>query len=311
MDQIPSFLELDQGSPYIDDGGVFDDQALRIGEVKEIIQPSDPRSISKKFREYTVFVQRRANGTYTNMTYENCLLANRFGTSGDRTKYTLRVDPQYKAGDDSSFTSPGLGARVLIACINGDMHNAIIIGGISNPVDGSEEGELERGHYYEFEFNGVRLAIEKDGSLKLGVQGPTDTSGKVLEEIGVVVSVSSAGVVTLSNPQASIEIGDKITLRTKQSLVEISDQAVNIGSGTGTEPVFRGRTKRGAETAIATAWGLFMAALTAYAATIQPIADPSGSATSALVAATSAMTAAIQAFEVSSEASLTLKTKAC
>ncbi len=207
MDQIPSFLEHDNPDFRIDDGGVFDDFGLRIGEVKEIIQPSDPRSVSKKFREYTVFVQRRANGTYVNQTYENCLLMNQFGSLADFVRYTVRVDPQYQEGDAATFTGPGLGARVLILCINGEMHNAVIMGGLPNAKDKSEQKDEKRGHHYEREFNGVNVAIEDDGSVKVLVRGKTDASGKVQKEIGTSISVDVEGNCTIDTPKATIKLG--------------------------------------------------------------------------------------------------------
>lgn len=209
MDQIPSFLEVAGNRRSIDNGGVFDDNVLHIGEVKEIIYPSDERSVSKKFREYTVFVQRRANGTYVNQVYENCLLANQFGTSGDRVRYTLRPDPQVKSGVDSTFTGPGLGARVLIQCINGEMHSAIIVGGLSNADDTAEQQaeDDKRGHYYEFEFNGVQVAIEDDGSMKLLVKGKTDAAGKVQNENGTSITVAADGTCTIDTPKARFKVG--------------------------------------------------------------------------------------------------------
>jgi hypothetical protein len=210
MTQIPSFLEIAGNRRSIDSGGVFDDNALHIGEVKEIVYPSDERSLSKKFREYTVFVQRRANGTYVNQVYENCLLASQFGTPGDCLRYTLRADPQVKSGVDSTFTGPGLGARVLIQCINGEMHNAVIVGALQNADDTSEQKaeKDKRGHHLEWEFNGVNIAIEDDGSLHLFVKGKTDASGKVQNENGTRITIAADGTCTISTPKAKFKVGE-------------------------------------------------------------------------------------------------------
>jgi hypothetical protein len=88
---IPAFLDLAVPRRF-SDGGAFNEPFLRMGEVQDIIYPDDKRSRSKKFVEYRVLVQRRANGTGNTKVYENCMLWNPLAGLADRCEFTLRAD---------------------------------------------------------------------------------------------------------------------------------------------------------------------------------------------------------------------------
>ena len=65
MDVIPSIY----GQGYVGDSvyydtDVFNDTRLKWGEVKKLILPTDPESISKKFNEYTVSLIEFGNGVF-------------------------------------------------------------------------------------------------------------------------------------------------------------------------------------------------------------------------------------------------------
>lgn len=168
MDIIPSFLS--QDSFY--DGDAFGNIRLRMGEVQEIIPHTDHRSYSKKYNEYTVLVQHRSNGTVVGRMYSHCLVSTLFGGGADRMVYTLRAD---RSGKEKSGLF-GMGSKVLLLCVNGDTHNAVIIGGIRDSKDTKDDPI--KGHHLHFTFNGVSILIDKDGQLLMEVGGATDHLGK-------------------------------------------------------------------------------------------------------------------------------------
>lgn len=165
---VPSFLSTEGASNYYG-GDMFNNNELRMGEVQEIIDPTDIRSVSKKFNEYSVFVEHTANGTAVTKMYEHCMLINEFGSLADSLVFTLRTDPSAIRGK-----GPGLGAKVVILCINGAGHAPLIIGGVRDTKD---KNDLKAGHHLDFVFNGVAIGIDNDGQLSLKVQGATDLKG--------------------------------------------------------------------------------------------------------------------------------------
>jgi hypothetical protein len=176
---IPSSLAL-QATPKHHDGGVFDNTRLRMGEVQEVIYPNDAKSLSKKFVEYTVFVQHRGGGTGLGKMYHHCVLVSAFGGLADQMHYTLRADttPSTKKKGSKGL---GLGSKVLLLCINGEHNNAVILGGLRDQSDKSGFGGIEAkdlGHYFYFNFNGVSAYIDKDGQLVVTYNGKTGVDGK-------------------------------------------------------------------------------------------------------------------------------------
>ena len=159
----------------------MDSYMTRRGEVREIIYPDDDRSISKKRLEYRVAVQHR--DPFTNAASSRdyqCSVADMLGGNADHLTWTYRVDPE--GGDEAGL---GLGSKVLVSCIDGSDAEAIIVGG--TPDDALEAEDVEklgeklrdRGHHLVWVFNGIRIAVTKDGALILRRQGATDEKGKV------------------------------------------------------------------------------------------------------------------------------------
>ena len=151
---------------------------LLMGEVKEIIDPTDAKSLSKKYLEYTVDVQHRSgSGPASTVRFTNCLLVNPFGGIADKIHYTLRADPDDPTGKDVAKT----GAKVLLLCVHGSSNNAFIIGGIREDKgkDEKEFPDKKDQHQLFFEFNGVQLNINNDGELQVRYRGPTAVSGKL------------------------------------------------------------------------------------------------------------------------------------
>jgi phage baseplate assembly protein gpV len=196
---IPSSLGI-QVTPRHHDGDVFDNTRLRMGEVKEIVYPNDSKSLSKKFVEYSVFVQHRGGGTGLGKMYYHCVLSSSFGGFADQCHYTFRVDASVKKGE------LGLGSKVLLLCINGEHSNAVIVGGLRDQSDKSGFGGKEAkdlGHYFHFNFNGVSADIDKDGQFTLVYNGATKIDGTTS------VDSSKTGTRFQLDKEGNARLGDK------------------------------------------------------------------------------------------------------
>jgi hypothetical protein len=176
-DILPSHTKLAARERF-HDGHVFDDVALRYGEIQTIITPDMPRSRTKKFIEYDVYCQYRARNKSANgRMYQNCLLANPLGGLADYAMWTLR-------GEDSATKDTnnrlGKGSKVLILCVNGETTQAVIIGGMRDQADdGTKTDVKDLGHHLDWVFNGVRAFIDKDGALTVTYGGKTTIDGKL------------------------------------------------------------------------------------------------------------------------------------
>ena len=150
-----------------------DTTQLLLGEVKEIIPPTDNRSMSKKYLEYNVEVQHKDGpGAFTVVTFTNCLLMNSLAAVADKHHYTLRADKSTPAPDRGTTT----GAKVLVLCLGGNASSAFIIGGIREDLTPDAND-----HHYFFEFNGIQATINKDGELQLKYRGATKINGDLTD----------------------------------------------------------------------------------------------------------------------------------
>lgn len=223
---IPSYLGATNVG-QIEDDGSFSNFPLRIGEVDEIIYPSDDRSRSKKVVEYLVTVQHFNHDNYTGSGLQyQCTLSNLFGSVPDRFQYTLRAAKDAQ----KDKTGQGKGAKVLILCVNGAFNDAVIIGGIADQEDGSQEKDKakDRKHYLEYLFNGVKLEINDDGEFILKYTGKSTIEGKLddntdEDQTGTQIKISKNGNLTLSTKDDEQNIvldheNEKITIKHKEGV---------------------------------------------------------------------------------------------
>jgi hypothetical protein len=176
----------------------MNDYVLRFGEVKEVVWPSSAHSYTKTTVEYVVQVMHRnGNNTPSTTTFRGCTVSNLFGGTADRFSATLRADPN----TDKPF---GVGAKVLLLCLDGNQQRSIILGGIkdtaSSQVDNSEDG-----HHLFFEFNGIRFTVDKEGQATVLFRGATKADGTLSDDAdteaeGTKVSFTREGNVTIATP---------------------------------------------------------------------------------------------------------------
>lgn len=167
----------------------FSNWGLRVGLVRELIKPTDQRSVSKKFNEYQVeVIYRDRMGRTIMSTYPNCFLASAMGGLGDKFRFTHRFSPQ------TTQAGIGEGSKVIIGHLNGDKHQAVILAGIR---DQDDTPDPDLGHCLHWEFNGIRSVINDDGEFKLSFLGATKYDGSLLD--GVSASASGTFVQMLKN----------------------------------------------------------------------------------------------------------------
>ncbi len=246
-DVIPSYLSLG-ATPQFSDGGVFDEFALRYGEVQEIIYPDSNKSRWKGAVEYNVFVQRKINGAWVGAMYLNCLMNNVFGGAADQCRWTPRVpdSPSTTVTYNENNGGIALGSKVLLLCLNGETSEAYIIGGLHDK-DFKDDKAKDLGHHYFSIFNGISCFIDKDGQLTVTYGGKTKIDGKKDDEakdeqVGSYVKFSKNG---------NIEVSDKdgknaviIDHENKKVLVKREDEFV---VGDGEDKMLRGSSFRDAQ----------------------------------------------------------------
>lgn len=153
----------------------FNNVALRQGEVRKVLYPTDPKNISKTVVEYSVAVQvRNGQGPATIVNYPNCQVLNLFGGISDKVRYTYRA--QTKEPEDKKTVSDG--SKVMVLCVNGELRRAFIVGGLNEDTQPEKE---EDGHNLRFEFNGIRFDVNKDGELRVDFRGATKADGKLVD----------------------------------------------------------------------------------------------------------------------------------
>jgi phage gp45-like len=205
---------------------------IRAGEVVGMYFPKDPGNLSKKHIEYAVNVYHRdGRGVATIVPYR-CLLAEGMGGIADYLRFSLRpADKKAKNTTDSVMSN---GARVLIACPNGDMSQAVIIGCLKHSQSGDPE-ERQRGQpgqdggqFYQLHLNGVAIDINDDGELLLQTNGPTKIDGKPSDRVdenqeGSFIRLAKDGTITISNNRTEDE-GESIVISTADKKITIKSE---------------------------------------------------------------------------------------
>jgi hypothetical protein len=146
------------------------DNGLHFGEIVAMFPPNHMANISKKETEYVVMVQLRDSIGILTPTPYRCVRVDGLGGVSDHLRMTVR--PSSGEIKERSITD---GSMVLIACINGDKNNGVILGGIRHPDN--KTVDVSDARYLSFMFNGVAVNIADDGGLKITIAGATKNDG--------------------------------------------------------------------------------------------------------------------------------------
>jgi phage baseplate assembly protein gpV len=218
---------------------------FRSGEVIRKVDPTSQDSRSKLFYEYDVLVSHYENEAFTTKIYRNCFLINSLAGLADKSHFTLR------ASDSNDPAIPGNGSKVLVLCLDGNETQTFIVGGIQAEAD---PDDVDKGHHFYWEFNGVVLEVNDDGSWSITNNGKTNIKGEADKDrdtdgSGTKVSVEANGnftiqtpkgqVIKLDNTDGSITISSdqQVTIKTNQATIDAKQ--ISLG-GQATSPYVKG-----------------------------------------------------------------------
>lgn len=229
---LPHYLEMYEALGV----GAFSNTLLRVGEVKEVLPPDDPKNLSKKFYEYRVLVQHLDTDTLTGSAreYAHCTLLNPFAGLADRLFLKLRADTTQ---DEEGL---GMGSKVLLLCVNGEHNSAVILGGVRDEKDKGDTYPDKDTRFYA-EINGVRVVITGAGEFSFARHGPTKIDGTFegTEPVAGMVFTND-GSVTLGVDQNADGLTDqKIVINHPSKKIEmVAENGVYIGTATDSWPLF-------------------------------------------------------------------------
>lgn len=236
---IPGFLGVSDRARYSPVSGAMtmNDTSLRLGEVMAIYAPTDPLNRYGKENEYIVIAKyRNGSGSVDSASYR-CVIADGFGSQGDRLRHSLRARDA-----DQNKKNIGDGSWVLIACVNGDKAQAVIIGCLRNT---NRTDQDPAGRFLDFEFNGVHFNVNDAGTLSLSVQGPTKTDGTAEDDSSKTTTITidktarvtvQTGDITVNANSATVNATDvsvaATTVEVDADHVNVKSDDINLGSDT-------------------------------------------------------------------------------
>lgn len=228
----PSYLEAAPVNSWENDREFLDVKQILIGEVARVIYPNDPDSKSKNEIEYEVNISIRRDYTaQTTIKPLRCTASNVFG-GGDYLRFTYRASSNQKLEpEDKDAYAPG--AIVAVFFIDGEQAKGVIIAGLNNTVTKGSPNTIgvtkELGHHLNFEFNGVKVQIDKSGALALQTSGPTDSMGRPTDK-----STKNKGTKIAINKDGEASIDDldgNVIVITKENGIKIISENKGLGFG--------------------------------------------------------------------------------
>lgn len=197
---------------------VEENNSLKIGTIVNINYASTKNPQSSPFPTYRVCVKEKMNGTLVDTFYDNCALADIFGSGPDFLDYSFRINNNNLFNDGTSTPGPDdlLGSVVLLQCVNGLTSQGVIVGAIRNYRSVTKPGYQiitpDDYPYLNFSFNGVDFGINKLGEMVITRKGPNNSAGTYLTKVGDS-SIDS----TAANSFVKIDVAGNITLNAGQN----------------------------------------------------------------------------------------------
>lgn len=197
----PTLLE-EQGD---NSQGIFDhtfnNVSLKSGAVLAVYEVDDDKNVTKLGPEYDVMViEQRQDQGQAGTIYKNCLATDAFGSIADFLEFKRRVPTQAQKYKDNLDPDQMNGAFVLLLCLDGQSEKGIILGGLRNPKRKDILNKASETHL-EFEFNGVNIVIDKEGTFKLEYKSKTDNDGKYSDEAagGSFIAIKKDGTIEIKD----------------------------------------------------------------------------------------------------------------
>jgi uncharacterized protein YaiE (UPF0345 family) len=189
---------------------------IKAGLVIKSYAADDPYNQNGLCTEYDVvtFEQQENKGS-TSILYRNCLSTQGFGSIADYFEFTLRPKTVQTNKGTATFGDQD-GAIVLIQCLNNIGDKAIVVGNLIHPDRTTNISSTDP--QLAFEYNGVKVAINTDGSFALTFNGPTTSMGLPVGATGnTSFQINSDGSFQFSHATVSInaDIGGALTINAK------------------------------------------------------------------------------------------------
>jgi hypothetical protein len=162
----------------------FSDTSMKVGTIIAAYSPSDKGNFSQSVWEYDVAAMTsRGMESATTTIYRNCHMQSYFGGIADKCLWTpnVQVNEKDASGNPTAkITSPG--TTVLIECVQGITFYGVIVGAVQPEGAGPETEDFGDGSggmvpTYAWQYNGVRVDINKDGEVTITRKGPTKPDG--------------------------------------------------------------------------------------------------------------------------------------
>lgn len=201
------------------------DPYLRIGIVKKVYREARTSDI-----KYLVEVQDRNDSVEV-----NARLLRRFGGVFN---YEDVVDHGYKFDDKPDPTrsfEAKAGDSVLVAFLNGEAREAIILGGLIHPARTSTL-DITKGPQYISEFNGIETSINDNGEYKITFKAIPTNIGKLDEKPNAklpapIYNTKVGGSFLSFDKTGSIEINDKDQEGIQNLRIDKPGGTITINSG--------------------------------------------------------------------------------
>lgn len=222
------------------------DFSFKRGIVIAIHYPEQETNISKKFIEYDVLaVDSRADGASSSITYYRCQTMDKFGTTNNYERFTLQKTKEKKG---KKFEN---GAQVLVLAVDGSgsAGKAVIVGGYSYPYQTTPKKDDDQ--FYEWQFNGINVKVNKDGEYRLTFNTPIDVSGKKKDDkaAGTVFEILKDGKLKISDNEGQYWEIDRVNQTStwgngQESIVlNKKDKKIDlVSSGTTSETITKSKS---------------------------------------------------------------------
>lgn len=215
-------------------GHTFNNVSLKSGAILAMYEVDDDKNITKLGPEYDVVViEQRQDQGQASTIYKNCLATDAFGSIADFLEFRRRVPEKAKEYKQSLDPDEMNGAFVLLLCLDGQSEKGIILGGLRNPQR-KEVLNKESGQHLEFEFNGVNITIDKEGTFKLEYKSSSNNKGEYSDEEagGSYFAIKKDGTVEIKdgNKEAIVidKTGKKIDLTAEADISNTTDANFNV-----------------------------------------------------------------------------------
>lgn len=218
---------------------------LKLGVVFGIHYPDQDSNKSKKFIEYDVrVIESRIDGSASTVNYLRCKVLDKFCTPNNYEYFTLQPAEE---SQDSVLKN---GAQVLLLAVDGNANTggAIIIGGVNYPMP---EFKSQDGQFYEWQFNGINIRVDKDGQYFLTFNTPINPDKKKKDEkaAGTKIEIFKDGRMKLSdNEKQSWEI-DRVSQKStwtngaESIIIDKKNKKIDlVSSGTTSETIKDSKT---------------------------------------------------------------------